>query len=458
MKNKGNNGLRKKSKHDLTHKLKNDEDKEDLNQDQDNSNKSHTNQSRYIFNPDNFFRLTFDITGFILIIYQTITVPFSICFNFNTEAFTVLDYFSDIFFIIDIFINFNTGYYNEGVLVMNRGQICMNYIKGWLGFDIISSFPYSFIFDNLEMEISLTAKNAPKLLRIIRVVRFIKILRLLKVAKFRSVFYKLEDTLNSEKVQALYIYLKTMVLFFFVWHFLACIWFAIAMTQYESQYYSIGADSDIAKSSVSTQYLFMLYFTLSTFFTIGYGDIHPVSTYEQIFAIFVMLLSYGLFCFMVSTIRNIVQKMIENDQSLRVKLRNVNKFFSDKHLPKELSNKVSKYLEFMYSEKETRRLEEVEIFSLLNDKLRNELKIELNKRILLNLKMFKKTEFDLLVNKFCEKVYEEVISPNEVIITEGDLISKRMYFIDKGNVLLYHDATTVVLKELGVRNKIFIFN
>jgi hypothetical protein len=47
-------------------------------------------------------------------------------------------------------------------------------------------------------------------------------------------------------------------------------------------------------------------------------------------------------------------------------------------------------------------------------------------------------------------VYEEIINPNEVIITEGEVLCSRMYFIEKGNVLVYHEATSVILKELGV--------
>lgn len=405
----------------------------------------------FVFHPDNIFRISFDLFGFILIIYQCVMVPFSISFSFQNNSLRGLDYFSDCFFMIDILINFNTGYYLEGVLIMDRKEICKEYLKSWLLFDLVSSFPFSFVFDSIEDEIQISnsATNAPKLLKVIRIARFVKILRLLKMVKFRNLFYKIEDILSSEKIRGFYIYFKTMLAFSFVWHLLSCIWFAISLSEFQNNYTSILTDQDVANFSISNQYLYFLYFVFTTFFTVGYGDIHPKTTNEQVFGIVVMLLSYGLFCYMISAIRNIIQKNIENEQHLKDKLRNVKLFFKDKNLPTDLTSKVTRYLEFMYLEMEHRKLEDGEIFTLLNDKLGDELRIELNKRILLNINLFKKSEFDLIINKFCDKVYEEIINPNEVIITEGDMISSRMYFIDKGNVFLYHDATTIILKELG---------
>ena len=109
---------------------------------------------RFIIHPDNIIKLLFDILGFIIMIIQYITVPFSIAFDYDTEVLRDLNYFSDIFFIIDVILNFFCGYYKEGCLILERNKIIDNYIKGWFVFDFVSSFPYSFIFDSLEVQIS----------------------------------------------------------------------------------------------------------------------------------------------------------------------------------------------------------------------------------------------------------------------------------------------------------------
>jgi hypothetical protein len=111
---------------------------------------------KLIINPDNIVKLAFDLVGFILIIIQYITVPFSIAFNFNESDLKGYNYFSDIFFVFDMVLNFNTGFYKEGILITNRKDIVTEYIKGWFFFDFVSSFPYSFIFDSLELEIGVS--------------------------------------------------------------------------------------------------------------------------------------------------------------------------------------------------------------------------------------------------------------------------------------------------------------
>jgi hypothetical protein len=49
--------------------------------------------------------------------------------------------------MIDVFFNFNTGYHERGLLVMDRKKIVKNYIRTWMAFDILSAIPYEWIFN-----------------------------------------------------------------------------------------------------------------------------------------------------------------------------------------------------------------------------------------------------------------------------------------------------------------------
>jgi hypothetical protein len=415
-----------------------------------------SDSQKYVIHPDNSYKLVFDIMGLILIVYQTYTVPLTICFDFSITSLKFFDYFSDMIFILDVVLNFNTGFYSHGDLIMSRRVIAITYLKGWFCFDLLSSLPYAIIFDSLEssLRVSKELKQAPRLLKILRIVRFIKTIRLIKIVKFSSVFYKIEDFFSSDKFQGFYMYAKNMIGFFTCLHFLSCVFYVISQGEYEENYISMVSSDVFQTTSISELYLNTLYYLFTTFYTIGYGDLRPKSTNEMILAIFIMLFTYGLYCVMVSSLRNLVHKGILFEQDLKVKLKNTTLFFKEKNLPKELTTKVTKYLEFMFSEKLNRRIENADIYTLLNDKLGNELRIEINRKMLLNIEFLSNSKYDMLLNKFCNKVYEELISPNELIMEEGDMNSKRMYFIDKGNILLFNNATTIILKELGVS---FIF-
>lgn len=56
--------------------------------------------------------------------------------------------------MMDIIVTFNTGFYKKGYLVMKRKEIIKNYLKTWFLIDLVSSFPYSWIFneDTISLE------------------------------------------------------------------------------------------------------------------------------------------------------------------------------------------------------------------------------------------------------------------------------------------------------------------
>ncbi len=83
---------------------------------------------------------------------------------------------------------------------------------------------------------------------------------------------------------------------------------------------------------------------------------------------FLIIIAYALFCYMVSTIRNVVQKSFDADEELKIKLKESKMLIKEAALPEILTEKIFKYLEFLVSEKEMKKIEESEIFSLLNEK------------------------------------------------------------------------------------------
>jgi hypothetical protein len=56
---------------------------------------------------------------------------------------------------MDIFVQFNTGFYSKGNLVMQRSKIVGHYVRNWFFIDLVASFPYAWITpsdsDNLAL-------------------------------------------------------------------------------------------------------------------------------------------------------------------------------------------------------------------------------------------------------------------------------------------------------------------
>jgi hypothetical protein len=101
-------------------------------------------KGKYTVFPESTFKTSWDLMLFFFIIVQSIAIPFGICFDMQPKGFYwFCDTFMDVFFMLDIAINFICGYYRKGVLIMDHRSIVMNYLKGWFILDLPASWPYS---------------------------------------------------------------------------------------------------------------------------------------------------------------------------------------------------------------------------------------------------------------------------------------------------------------------------
>jgi hypothetical protein len=139
----------------------------------------------------------------IFIIYQGILVPFRICFD--AQAYGGLGAFEllqDFYFLFDIILTANTGYYEKGNLILLRRLIIWNYFKLWFWLDLAASFPYSMLVNldeyfnlNEELNASISTK-APQILRLLKFMRFMRFLRLIRVLKLKKILVRVTRKLN----------------------------------------------------------------------------------------------------------------------------------------------------------------------------------------------------------------------------------------------------------------------
>ena len=83
-----------------------------------------------------------------MIIVTIIYYPFRICFvdDIDYDDLLLFYNFFDCFFMIDIFINCLSSYYDDkNQLVFTPRTILLNYLKGMFIFDFLAVFPYESI-------------------------------------------------------------------------------------------------------------------------------------------------------------------------------------------------------------------------------------------------------------------------------------------------------------------------
>lgn len=104
--------------------------------------------------PDSTVRTIIDGVSFLFLMVISVYIPFVICFSIETtRTLQIFEFLIDCWFIFEIAMNFITGYYEKGVLVLKFTSIAKNYVQGFFFVDIISSIPISFLsFDNTMIE------------------------------------------------------------------------------------------------------------------------------------------------------------------------------------------------------------------------------------------------------------------------------------------------------------------
>jgi len=201
---------------------------------------------------------------------------------------------------LDIFINFNTGYYDKGLLVMERKRIAINYLKGWFWIDLIASFPYSWVISEEDDE---EGSNPTEVLRLLRFLRFIRLLRLLRIFKLKKIFGKLETYLDfSPAVFTIIGFIKLSFVILFISHWIACVFHFVAFLELSNSPETWLTRFHVVDAPWYDRYIAANYFAVSTMITVGYGDLVPITTTEKLTCVVVMILSSGVFAYTMNRI------------------------------------------------------------------------------------------------------------------------------------------------------------
>lgn len=198
--------------------------------------------------PDGRFRSVWNIMLAVLITYCGISVPMEICFESdmivamcdegvqteysvyecgNYMAWWTCNLIVDLWFILDIMVNFHTGYMQEGHFVNDPRLAAWNYgfSRGFI-LDCLGSFPLNLVLmaaqSQLERQPSDNdALRVNRLVRILRMTKLFKLTRMVKLIKYMSNF---EDFFNPAVLSVVKL-VTTMIL---VSHWFGCMWWLVS--------------------------------------------------------------------------------------------------------------------------------------------------------------------------------------------------------------------------------------
>ena len=157
------------------------------------ANRVQNSDQGYLISPKSRLKMGWDLCLVLpLLVYLAVIMPFRLCYANEPSRGTGIYWFEftiDLVFIVDIILNFFTGYFvnpdeSNGIVEYDVRRIARRYLKSWFILDVVSGIPFGL----LEILLSASTGDAStlKLVKSLRLIRFLKLGRLLKVEKIMS--------------------------------------------------------------------------------------------------------------------------------------------------------------------------------------------------------------------------------------------------------------------------------
>lgn len=311
-----------------------------------------------------FARISWDIFILGLLLYISMALPYNIGFVVeNSETQNYVDRVIDWLFMLDVVLNFRTGYNTQlGIEVLDSRLVAIRYLKSWFALDVLSSVPVDMISDGF------TALRPMKLLKGTKVAKCLKLLKLGKVFKgfetSRESIQSLEDAFWSSQVRNRLRVAGIATCTFLTCHWMAC-FMAISGPGFLDTY------SGDMGTGAPERYLAALYWAMTTITTVGYGDITPDSNGERIYAMLAMVVGGSFYGYIIGSISLLVSTNDLNTRAFCEKMDLVQAWLEHHQLPVHLRRRVRRYFKAYFTTKSA--LDESAIMNDLSPDLRGDI-------------------------------------------------------------------------------------
>ncbi|KAL4482064.1 hypothetical protein ABPG73_000588 [Tetrahymena malaccensis] len=350
-----------------------------------------------VFMPTNTLRIYWDI--FQIIFTYTFMYIYSIQIFFcssqvDSEFIKCFFLYAFILFILDGLVNLNTAYFSQDAIVLNRRQIISRYLKSYIFLtDMISLFvmgakvviPTQSLIYNPQNNLILFSIN------------FLIFLKLNGIQKKRNSFSQVFTLKENQKhMLRLFNQLLTVIS---VAHIVSLAWYYLGVYEIQSGYSITWLEKfNMLELSYIEKYIYSMYWSITTMTT----------------------------------------EIEKSSKQLNDNITTIQRYLNRKNVNLSLKSRVRHYLSFLVEEQRDRNQQaENEILRLLSNKLRDEITVEVNSRIIKNCSFFTANFSTLTLKKLPFIMKEVLISPNEIIFEQEEYEDQSIYFIENGLVEIY---------------------
>jgi hypothetical protein len=374
-----------------------------------------------VLSPDAHTRTLWHLLLFVVTLTLAIFGPLQIVYQLEGKLFV---WYSGLMltaiFFVDMVLNFRTAYYSRGEIVNDPSSIRRHYLRTWFAIDLLSLFPLDLISGPVEINLNGHVMDVAPVLRLVRLVRLLHLREL--VNRWRHA-----DFVNPSLMR-LGILLLWMLM---VAHWAACGWIILG---------NIRPDFNAPEN-----YLRSFYWVITTFSTIGYGDITPMNVPQIAYTILIEVIGVGMFGYMIGNIASLLANLDIARSKYQEKINRLNLYLEYRDIPILLRQKLRRYYKYMWESR--RGYDENMIIRDLPSALQKELAMHIHADVLEKVPLFRGAT-DGFMKEIVMKLTPAMFTPGDFIFREGE-VGHNMYFISKGSVEILSEKTGQVYANLS---------
>lgn len=278
----------------------------------------------------------------------------------------IMDALTDIYFILDLGLNFFTGYIDKrGVKILKLkhdhstagSPIWVHYLRTWFILDLIASLPLQYFIDNNNDDV-----RTMKMIRMFRIIRLFKMLRIFRI--FR-VLARQRDNFEWMHTLAPYgVFAKQFAYIFVLVHTMCCLWFLVGKSNE-----TLGVDSnggvcnpsdfgdcesitwngwaygdDIRGMKVIRLYLTSFY-QIWIFIFSGAYDPKTINMSEQLFCIFAAAVGALVFGLVLAKVSETFQHMNPTKDEIKKNEKTLDAYMQEQKMQHSVRRKFRYYME-----------------------------------------------------------------------------------------------------------------
>ncbi|XP_046335120.1 cyclic nucleotide-gated olfactory channel-like isoform X2 [Haliotis rufescens] len=346
-----------------------------------------------------------------------------------------MDAFVDLLYLLDVLVQFRTGYLDQGLMVYDSKKLARRYLKSrTIYFDTLCLVPT----DLIQFYIGIHPMvRFPRFLKVYRTFRFIHML------ESKSAYPNFFRVANLSHML-----------------FLGAHWFAAFYYLISEAEGFVGGWSyprpEGEYASVTRKYLASLFWSTLTLTTIG--DLPPPDTnWEYVFVIVSYLIGVFIFATIVGQVGNVITNRNASRQEFERLLDGAKLYMQTHNVPPDLQKRVQRWYDYVWSRG---RLNGCDINSLglLPDKLKTELAIHVNLETLKKVTIFQECQPEFL-HDLVLKMRAYIFTPGDLICRRGE-VAREMFIVADGVVEVISETGTVLKRmaagdffgEIGILN------